>query len=236
MTDPEPSTAIFQSPVPVTLLGGGPVTAAQIAAALAVAPEVVAADGGADHPLPRGHPLRLVVGDMDSVADPAALRACGVPLHHITEQDTTDLEKCLRSVAAPLLIGLGFLGGRLDHELAALNALVKHRGTPLLLLGAEDICFACPDTFSIDLPAGVRFSLFPMARVTGTCSEGLRWPVEGLVLDPAGRVGTSNVTTGGRVRIGFAPAHMLVILPARYLPRVAQVLGEAAVTRPDGAS
>lgn len=230
------SAPVFSSRQPLTLLGAGPVTGGALAAALAIAPEVVGVDGGADHPLPPGHPLRLVVGDMDSLRDPAGLRARGVPLHHLAEQETTDLDKCLRSVAAPLLIGLGFLGGRLDHELAALNTVVKRPEKRLVLLGAQDLCFACPPELAIDLPAGVRVSLFPMARATGTVSEGLHWPVTGLVLDPAGRVGTSNVTTGGRVRVGFAPARVLVVLPARHLPEAVATLGGAAASPPGGAS
>ena len=39
---------------PVTLVGGGPVPPGALAAALALAPEVVAADGGGDVPLPAG--------------------------------------------------------------------------------------------------------------------------------------------------------------------------------------
>jgi thiamine pyrophosphokinase len=63
-----------------------------------------------------------------------------------------------------------------------------------------------------------------MAALIGTVSEGLRWSVEGLEMAPAGRLGTSNETTGGRVRLGFDPARMLVILPAEHLPQVAAVL------------
>jgi thiamine pyrophosphokinase len=59
----------------------------------------------------------------------------------------------------------------------------------------------------------------------GTASEGLRWSVEGLAMAPDGRVGTSNQTTGGRVRIGFAPARMLVLLPVGCLPAAVAALG-----------
>lgn len=218
------SATLFRSTQPVTLIGAGPVGAEALAAALAIAPEVVAADGGADVGLPSGHVLRAVIGDMDSLRDPEGLRARGVALHRIAEQDSTDLEKCLRSVAAPLLVGLGFLGGRLDHELAAVNAVVRYPAPPVILLGAADLCFRCPEAFAIDLPAGTRLSLFPMATLIGTVSEGLRWSVEGLEMAPAARVGTSNETTGGRVRLGFDPARMLVILPAEHLPQVAAAL------------
>lgn len=226
-------TTLYRSDRPVTLIGGGPVDPAELAAALALAPEVVAADSGAHTPLPPGHQLRMVIGDLDSLDDADALRARGVAVHRISEQLSTDLEKCQRSIAAPLIIGLGFLGGRIDHQLAALNAAVRHPAPPLLLVGGDDLCFRLPEDFAIDLPAGTRVSLFPMREVRGTRSTGLRWPVEGLVLAPDGRVGTSNVATGGRVQIGFAPAGMLVILPVQFLAAVAEVLARPAVSPPD---
>jgi len=201
----------------VTLVGGGPVDPGQLAAALALAPEALGADGGGDVALPAGYRFAAVIGDMDSLRDPAALRAAGVPLHQVAEQDTTDLEKCLYSVAAPLFIGLGFLGGRIDHHLAAMNALVRHPERPAVLIGGSDLCFLCPPAFEIDLAAGTRVSLFPMAPVRALASDGLRWPATGLDFRPDGRIGTSNAALGGPVRLGFDAPRMLVILPAGLL-------------------
>ena len=60
---------------------------------------------------------------MDSISDGRRAGLQGV-LHRIAEQETTDFDKVLRSVAAPLAIAVGFSGGRLDHELAVLNCLL----------------------------------------------------------------------------------------------------------------
>jgi thiamine pyrophosphokinase len=216
---------LYRAGGPVTLVGAGPVRSAQLAEALALAPEAVAADGGADHGLPGGHRFRAVIGDMDSISGATALREQGVPVHQISEQESTDLEKCLYSVEAPLFLGLGFLGGRIDHHLAALNALVKQPEKPAVLIGREDLCFLCPQELVIDLPPGTRLSLFPMAPAQGRVSEGLRWPVEGLALAPDGRVGTSNIALGGQVRIGFDAPKVLVILPQDQLRQVVARLG-----------
>ncbi len=211
---------LYRAAGPVTLVGGGPVAPGQLAAALELAPEAVAADGGGDVPLPGGASFRAVIGDMDSLRDPAALRRAGVPLHSVIEQDSTDLEKCLYSVEAPLFIGLGFLGGRIDHHLAAMNALAKYPDTPVVLIGGGDLCFLCPAALELDLAAGTRVSLFPMGPVEGLVSEGLRWPVARLAFAPDGRIGTSNAALGGRVRLGFDAPRMLVILPAALLRQV----------------
>ena len=215
----------------MTLVGGGPVDPERLAGALALAPEAVAADGGGDVILPGGLRFQAVIGDMDSLVDAARLRAAGVPLHPILEQDTTDLEKCLYSVVAPLFIGIGFLGGRIDHHLAAMNGLVRFAETPVVLVGGEDICFLCPPAFEIDLAPRTRVSLFPMGPVRGRLSEGLRWPIAGLAFAPDGRIGTSNEATGGLVRVVFDAPRMLVILPAGLLePVVDRLRGARGVS------
>ncbi len=218
---------LYHASGPVTLVGGGPVAPAELAAALAIAPEAVAADGGGDQALPGGQAFRAVIGDMDSLRGAGRLRAAGVPIHEVEEQDSTDLEKCLYSVEAPLFIGLGFLGGRIDHHLAAMNALVKNAGRPVVLLGGEDLCFLCPPRFEIAMAAGTRVSLFPMGPVTGL-SEGLRWPIDGLAFRPDARIGTSNIALGGRMRLEFDAPRMLVILPAALLGPVSDRLRGAS--------
>jgi thiamine pyrophosphokinase len=213
------SRTLYRARGAVTLVGGGPVAPADLAAALALAPEAVAADGGGDHALPPGHAFRAVIGDMDSLRGREGL--AGVPVHAIPEQETTDLEKCLYSVEAPLFIGLGFLGGRIDHHLAAMNALAKHPGRAVVLVGGGELCFLCPPALALELAPGTPVSLFPMGAVTGVLSEGLRWPVEGLAFRPDGRIGTSNAALGGRLRIGFDAPRMLVVLPSDLLGPVA---------------
>lgn len=159
-----------------------------------------------------------MIGDLDSLEDAEALRARGIPIHRIEEQESTDLEKCLYSISAPLYLGVGFLGGRVDHELAALNALAKAPDRAVILIGRQDICLACPAAgLSLDVAEGERVSLFPMGEARGTRSVGLRWPVTGLDFAPAGRVGTSNIALGGPLEVRFEGGPMLLILPARYL-------------------
>lgn len=209
---------------PVTLIGGGPLPEERLDAVLAIAPVIVAADGGADHPLPPGNRLAAVIGDMDSQRHAAAHAARGAMLRPIAEQDTTDLEKCLYSVTAPLYLGLGFLGGRIDHHMAAMNALAKFPRKHVVLIGQDDLCFLCPPSLELDLEAGTRVSLFPMAPVTGTVSEGLDWSVKGLAMRPDGRIGTSNRASGGPVRLGFDAPAVLVMLPQALLSDVVAAL------------
>ncbi|MGH1452033.1 MAG: thiamine diphosphokinase [Paracoccaceae bacterium] len=212
---------------PITLIGGGASSDSMLRRARAFAPDVVAADGGAAVALSHGVMPRAVIGDMDSIsgADRAALGPNRI--FRIDEQDSTDFDKCLRSIAAPLILGVGFLGARVDHHLAACNSLVRHPYQRCVLLGDGDVTFLAPPQLRIDLPAGCVFSLFPMGTVTGE-SQGLQWPVQGLTFAPDGRVGTSNRALGA-VDLSVSAPNMLVILPEKVLPSVVDALRDAPV-------
>ncbi len=210
---------------PVTLLGGGEADPCQLKRLLRLAPHLIAADGGANMAVAEGFMPDLVVGDFDSVSA-AALAAIPAERHmRVAEQETTDFEKCLMRIGAPLFLGLGFTGARADHTLAACNALVRHPDRACILLGDADLIFTAPPELLLDLPPGTRLSLFPMAPLGGR-SEGLRWPIDGLTLAPAGRIGTSNEVTGP-VRLRFAVPGMLVLLPVDQLDAAIRALRSA---------
>ncbi|WP_256947354.1 thiamine diphosphokinase [Haematobacter genomosp. 1] len=198
----------------ITLLGGADISASSLELALSLAPVAVAADGGADRALALGVRPELVIGDLDSLS-PAGREAMGNAVLEVAEQDTTDFEKCLQRLAAPFVLGLGFLGGRLDHALAALTVLTR-APMPVLLIGEEDVVFCAPSTLTLHLPVGTRLSLYPLAPVRGR-SEGLVWPIDGIDFAPAGRVGTSNRTAAEVVRLSFTGRGMLVLLPRQAL-------------------
>lgn len=207
----------------VTLVGGAPVSGQQLQDSLAIAPHLVAADGGADRALKLGHEPDLVIGDLDSISRQARQRM-GSRVHHITEQASTDFDKALRSISAPFVLAVGFTGARLDHGLAALNTLLRHPDRRCLLLSGSDVVLAAPPRISLRLPNRTRLSLFPMAPVTGR-SRGLRWPIDGLDMTPWGQIGTSNITTGDLVELEFDQPGMLIILPRNRLDAVLDGLG-----------
>lgn len=187
-----------------------------VARSLKLAPDLVAVDGGANAALAWGlSPIR-VVGDMDSLSD-AARAAFGDRLDPVAEQDSTDLQKALRSTDAPRVIGCGFLGGRVDHTLAALTALAGERRA-VVLLGEEDCVCLAPPSLALDLAAGTRASLWPLAAARGE-STGLHWPLDGLDLAPDGVIGTSNRATGP-VTLRLRGGPVALILPADALDRL----------------
>ncbi len=209
----------------VTLVGGGPLEPDDLALALALAPVAVALDKGADACLAAGITPRAVIGDLDSLSD-RARAAFADRLHHVDEQVTTDFDKGMRHVAAPLVIGAGLMAGRMDHTLAALSTLMRHADRPCLLLGPQSLVFHCPPRLTLDLPGGMPVSLYPLApgRVE---SRGLVWPTGGLLFEAGGRLGTSNAATGGAAVLAPGGRGMLVILPRAALAVAAGALGAA---------
>ncbi len=194
----------------VTLIGGGAVTPEDLALALAVAPVLVAADGGADAALALGHLPAMAIGDFDSISDAARAALGPDRLIHIAEQDSTDFAKALRQIRADFVIAAGFSGRRLDHTLAALNVMVRHPQPPCVMLAAEDIVFLAPPALNLPLAPGTRVSLFPMGAASGR-STGLRWPIDGIDFAPDTRVGTSNEAMGP---VGLTlTGPMMVMLP-----------------------
>lgn len=211
---------------PVTLVGGAPSGNDDLAAARAVAPIVVAADGGADTCLAAGIAPVAVIGDMDSLSDTARVRFAD-RLFAVTEQETTDFDKALRHVAAPLVVAVGFSGGRFDHELAVLNSLLRHPGRPCVILGRESLTFLCPPQLDLRLAPATPVSLFPLGPAP-VRSTGLVWPTDGLDFRPEGRIGTSNAMgPGGAARLVAATPRMLVILPRAALEPAAAALRAA---------
>jgi thiamine pyrophosphokinase len=204
------------------LVGGAPCSRGAIDQARALTGAVVAADGGADRWLAQGFaPPDAVIGDMDSVADPCAWQGrLGPRFIHLTEQTSTDLEKCLRLTRAPLTVGVGFMGGRLDHTLAALHALMRHPNRAAALLGEEDAIALLPPRWEISVTPGARVSLFPLTPVSAIDCSGLEWPAGGLDFAPGARIGTSNRAAAARVAVQTDAPGMIGLLERRFLPQL----------------
>ena len=213
---------IVHAEEPITLIGGAPTQRQTFLAVQKLAPRLIAADSGADQAIGFGAMPEAVIGDLDSMS--AAARATLSPetLHPIADQDTTDFDKCLRNIAAPLVIGVGFSGARMDHQLAVCNTLVRHPDRRCILVGADDLVLLLPPVLHLDLTEGCRVSLFPLGAVEGV-SDGLRWPIDGLTFTPDGTVGTSNQALGP-VELAVTTPKMLLLLPVACLPEVTRAM------------
>ena len=226
-----PTPLLDEKTKPLILVGNGAYDTAMLAK-FAHMGRVVAVDGGYYGCRLAGITPDLLIGDMDSV-DPADLVDARkkTRVHPISEQDTTDLEKALRHVRAPAILGFGFLGKRFDHSLAALSVLARftemHR---VMLVGSEDIVHVTSGSFTMRMDAGRRLSIWPLGRIDFARSEGLQWPLDGLQMAPNETVGTSNKMASDRLEIhpkeGSSTAYA-VLAETRYL----EVMLEALLAR-----
>lgn len=207
---------------PVTLVGGGQVRAWDLRECLFHGPRLVAADGGADQILSLGRKPEVVIGDMDSISPEGRAALSPESLHPVAEQESTDFEKCLTRIQAPLLLALGVTGQRVDHALSVFNTLMRFPDRRALLVSEDDVVTLAPPSIEIQLVTETRVSLFPMGRVCGQ-SSGLFWPISGIDFAPGGRIGTSNRAVGP-VRLTFSDPAMLLILPRATLPVLVNAL------------
>ncbi|MCB1391411.1 MAG: thiamine diphosphokinase [Rhodobacteraceae bacterium] len=216
-------SAAFAKPQGITLVGGGATDAASLRRALDHAPHLVAVDGGADAALATGLTPEFAIGDFDSITDAARAALGPARLRHDPDQETTDFDKALAAVEAPLILAVGFSGGRLDHTLAAISTLAANPHRRVVLDSGHDLTLICPPRLAIDLAPGTRVSLYPLAPVR-CASTGLVWPTDPLDFDPRGRIGTSNAARGGRVTLAPSDPAMLLLVPVDALaPLIAAV-------------
>ena len=199
----------------VTLVGGAGFSKNLLSRSLALTEDLVAADGGANF-LPACSVPKYILGDLDSIVSPEKWIDKGSKLIKISDQDSTDFDKCISIIESKKIIALGFMDQRLDHFLAVCSSLVKLRRC-IFLAGKRDVIFHMPNDFSIKLPINSRVSLFPLNEIKTVQAVGLKYPVENLNFSPMGKIGTSNISTNEKISISYQGSGMLGIFSSRHL-------------------
>lgn len=202
---------------PVVLVGGGDIDAQRLKLWGRRYP-VIAVDSGADEARALGIEPEAITGDMDSISSADAF-----PHSRILptlDQDRTDFDKALTLLDAPLILCLGFLGRRFDHELAAMNTLARARQSRVVLIGTHDAIVFLKGDISFQLEAGTRVSIWPVGEQHFMSSDGLEWPLDGLCMAPGQTIGTSNRVAKGedevQIRTSGDGSGYLLIIPAAF--------------------
>jgi thiamine pyrophosphokinase len=183
---------------------------------------VVAADAGLLLAMRLGFDPDLVVGDMDSLPD-RSLLARFEPARLLVfpaEKDETDTEiglRVLRERGCTDVTIAGGGGGRIDH-LLAIAALFERGDAPRRwVTDGEDIRLV-DGPVEIEGWQGSTLSLLPLAaEVSGMSSEGLAWPLAGLVFR-RGWGGISNRVISPRLRVSPGNGKLLMIRTVREDP------------------
>jgi thiamine pyrophosphokinase len=207
----------------LVIVGGGDVDLELLRDLYVSGAHLVGADGGADAIVRAGLMPEAIIGDLDSLNNPDGWLG-RTRLIRLAEQDTTDFEKALYMTSATVTVAMGMTGRRLDHTLAALDAIARHaKERNIILVDEEDIAVALTETFDFEVAEGERVSIHPLAPVRFKRSFGLKYPLDGLKLVLGERTGTSNEATGGLFRIepeGRARAPWLLIMQKANLLRL----------------
>lgn len=172
---------------------------------------VVAADSGYDLALKLGLEPNLIVGDMDSVS------AHRLPEERVRrfppDKTYTDTELALHVLTeqgCDRVVIAGGGSGRLDHLLYIVGLF--QRETPRLCwITAGEHVEAIRGTSSYFGYVGQTVSFLSLSSGAAiACSEGLRWPLDGLRWNP-GEGGVSNIITASPMRVKMECGALLMI-------------------------
>jgi thiamine pyrophosphokinase len=186
---------------PIAIVGGGTVDLAILQALAGRGVVLIGTEGGGDSIGAAGLMPAAIIGDLDSLRERDEWEK-KTKVIQIAEQVTTDFQKCLYSTIAPVTLLVGMTGKRLDHSLTALSLVLRYAPTRRLILVDEvDVALAVVGSFNISSSLKERVSIHPLLPIVFRNSSGLRYPLDGLLLEPGGATGTSNEATAATVCI-----------------------------------
>ncbi len=181
--------------------------------------EIIAVDGGYAALLEAGVAPDFALGDFDSLGYVPK----GVPIEkHPSMKDDSDTALAIdwaRLHGAGGIAVYGALGGRLDHTLASVAALVNaaRSGVCAVAVGEGSAVVVLASGMSLSLPAYEQgtFSVFSACDVSrGVRESGSLYEVDGIDLPNDVTLGLSNEFKGEPVRISVAEGALVVVLPA----------------------
>lgn len=173
---------------------------------------IIAADGAA-----RWVHADYVVGDLDSLS--ISLNE-NVEVFCLSDQETTDFEKCMRFVEEKNLLPslvIGISGGEIDHVLGNIQVLLKQ---------TKDLSFFFLDDYQKGLKIGLPLSkglyhievkpnaivsILPCYSCTLTTC-GLFWELENQVITPNGLLATRNRAIKDNVEFNITDGKALIII------------------------
>ena len=180
----------------------------------------VGVDGGTRYCLELGLTPDVVIGDLDSLEAEyvTRLEELNIPLErHPCDKDKTDLELGIElaiSRGAKRVTLLASLAGRLDQAIGNVLALTRQdmeaaleyydgRFVVRALWGGESL--------AILSPIGTRVSCLPIGEARGVTNAGLKWPLNGAVLEPGSGWGMSNMVEEHPAMVSLEYGLMLLV-------------------------
>lgn len=177
-------------------------------------PFIICADGGANKARPFGIIPHLIIGDLDSITQKTRQYYSSVPIIHIADQNSTDLEKALNYLLTNKFssaVIIGATGDRPDHTMANFSILLKYH-KKIALQSIDELCTIEVVQKRIQFPAkiGQQISIVPMGYCSGITTHGLKYPLKNESLEPGVREGSSNEAVNPTVKISLKKGPLLL--------------------------
>jgi thiamine pyrophosphokinase len=196
------------------LANGEPPTKKLMKKLLAGSPMFVCADGGANTAVRYGLKPNAIVGDLDSATALTLTKLRKTEIHKVVNEYSTDLEKTLAWVIEKgfhTITVAGATGGRLDHFIGNLSALVKFSPKAEITFIDDAGEWVFIDRSKVlPLPIGATVSLIPLSHCDGIVTKGLRWNLNFEALELGVRDSTSNIVDASPVHISVAKGNLIL--------------------------
>ena len=182
---------------------------------------LIAADGGYAWLKERGLKPDLVVGDFDSMAEPAGVAHLVRLPKEKDETDTMAAVRLGRARGYRRFHIFGGTGGRFDHTLANLQLLawLSRRGEEGRLYGPDWTAAAITGgTLEFGPEHRGMISVFAHSdTVRGVTIEGLKYSLSNAELDNGFSLGVSNEFTGVPARVSVKEGTLLIVWESREM-------------------
>lgn len=184
---------------------------------------VICADGGTRHGRRYGIKPDIIIGDLDSSADPDIkfFREIGVEfLQYPTKKDKTDMEICIEKAMekSTEIVIIGATGGRADHYLANILMLANFSDLGIDILIADEnneirvLTNQGKKEIEIFGNGNDYVSLIPISeRVEGVTTEGLKYELENKELIFGSTFSISNAFLEKSATIKMVSGRLLVV-------------------------
>ena len=192
---------------------------------------VVAVDSGGQLCADAGVIPDLLIGDMDSVSAEVRAAFAEQEVEEVVfagEKDASDLELALQLIGQrgyTDLVATNILGGRIDHELAALGSLVAagqaglaitvvEEGQTLIFLNNPGVRQQLQMNFfsRVEQDAAPMISLIPWGGPAVVSAKGFRWELEQAELSPNSSLGVSNYPVAATPLVELHEGALIIVV------------------------
>lgn len=176
---------------------------------------VICADASYEKAVRHGLTPDYIIGDFDSGSRPE--NADCTVIKYPSEKDDTDTMLCMKKaieLGYDDIVIVGGIGGRLDHTLANISALLyaDERGVKATLEGSGNKAFIAEGDTKIKKEENTYVSFFPITETACISLSGTKYKASDLTISQSFPIGVSNEITDDFARITVSSGKILAVI------------------------